>query len=206
MNYLELLRNESPKGELSFMAMATTGIKKDDQIIAVFFGKETGPIYGMACEGISEAQLEGTYRYHRISKQLYDNMIKVDKDTLYKSMCNIFNNDVIVSYNKPFVLKMVNGLTDTQLEDLQIIDICKVYQWVQSGQIFNTQDEATYGRMMSYMGSWNSSQTPGIKHTIHTFIPGYAEDLSKPDPEAKVEALRCLCKSLENQPVRISQD
>lgn len=205
MNYLELLRNVSPKHELSFLSIATTGIKRDDQIIAVFLGKEDGPIAGMACEGISYEQLNGTYRYHRISKLMYDNMIQVPKDTMYRSLCNFFSNDVIVSYNLPFIHNMIHNLTDSPAEYFEMIDICKVCQWVQSGQIFNTSEDANYGKLRSLMDKWNSSQSRGIKDTISSVIPTYLEDLSKPAPEAMVEALRCLCRSLESKPVLTAQ-
>lgn len=206
MNYLELLRDVSPKHKLSFLSMATTGIHRDDQIIAVFVGHEDGPIVGMSCEGISDDMLNGTYRYHRISKHMYDNMIKVSKEVMYNSICNFFNNDVIVSYNLPFMLSMLNKLTDTDVEHIDAIDICNVWRWVNSGQIFNTPMDANYGKMKSSMDGWNSSKSYGIKNTIKEVIPDYSEDLSKPAPEAMVEALRCLCKSLEMKPVLIAQD
>ena len=206
MNYLELLRDASPKHKLSFITMATTGIKKDDQIIAVFLGQEDGPIAGMACEGISDDMLSGTYRYHRISKPMYDNMIKVSREVMYNSLYNFFNNDVIVSYNIPFMCSMINKLTDTEGGPIDAIDICNVCRWVNSGQIFTTAMDANYGKMKSSMDGWYSSKTYGIKNTIKEVIPEYSEDLSKPAPEAMVEALRCLCKFLEKKPVRIAQD
>lgn len=206
MNYLELLRNEAPTKELSFMTMATTGVKRDDKIIAVFVGKESGPIMGMACENIPNEQLEATYKYHRISKPLYDNMVKVSPQVMYDSLCNFFNNDVIVSYNPNFIRNMMNNLTDTPSEHTDIIDICRVCQWVKSGQIFNTIMEANYGVLNTVMNGWRSSQTAGIKKTLQDVLPTYSEDLSKPAPESMVEALRCLCKFLEMQPVRIAQD
>lgn len=205
MNYLELLRSAVPSHELSFMSLATTGIKRDDKIIAVFIGKETGPIVGMACSNITSDQLEATYKYHRISKIMYDNMIQVSPTAMYNSLCNFCNNDMIISYNSNFVRNMMDNLVDTPTEHAEIIDICRVWQWVKSGQIFNTPEDANYGVMDTLMRGWKTSQSHGIKNTIQEVIPMYSEDLSKPAPESMVEALRCLCKSLENQPVRIAQ-
>lgn len=205
MNYLELLRNVSPKHELSFMSIATTGVRKDDQIIAVFLGKEEGPIAGMACEGITDSQLDGTFRYHRISKQLYDNMIKVPKEVMYRSLCNFFSNDVIVSYNLPFMSTMIHNLTDTHADYFEMIDICRVCQWIQSGQIFNTVNDANYGKLKALMDEWRSPQSQSLKNTLSSVTPTYLEDLSKPAPEAAVEALRYLCRSLEKKQVLIAQ-
>ena len=206
MNYLDLLREAVPSHELSFMALATTGVKSDDKIIAAFIGKEEGPIMGMACDNITSEQLEATYKYHRISHVMYNNMIKVSPKVMYDSLCNFCNNDIIVSYNPYFVWTMMDNLTDSPTERAEIIDICRVWQWVKSGQIFNTPEDANYGVMNTLMRSWKSSQTSGIKKTIQEVIPMYSEDLSKPAPESMVEALRCLCKSLESQQVRIALD
>lgn len=205
MNYLELIKNNSTGNELSFMSIATTGVGKDDEIIAVFVAKESGPIASMACSGIPADKLEITYKYHRITKQLYDNMIQVDREVMFRSMANFFNNDIMLSYNPTFVRKMVQNLSPARLEAPEIIDICKVCQWVRSGQIFNTIADATLGKMLLDMSGWLSSSTPGIKKTIQEVIPHYEEDLSKPAPEAMIEAMRCLCRFLEKQPVRISQ-
>lgn len=205
MNYLELIRMASTSDQLSFLSMATTGVGKDDKIIAVFVGKETGPIAGMACDDVTTEQLESTYRYHRISKHMYDNMIQVSRDVMARSLANFFSNDILLSYNPKFVRRMISGLTPVPSDLPDVVDVCKVCQWVRSGQIFKTEVDASLGTMMLEMSEWNSSQTPGIKKTVTDLIPQYEEDLSKPSPESMIEALRCLCKFLETQPVRISQ-
>lgn len=205
MNYLDLIRRSSTSDQLSFITLATTGVGKDDRIIAVFVGKETGPIASMACDDITADQLESTYRYHRISKHMYDNMIKVSRDVMARSLINFFSNDILLSYNPSFVRRMVSELTPIPDAVPDVVDICKVCQWVRSGQIFKTESNASLGVMMLEMSNWKSSQTPGIKKTISDLIPQYEEDLSKPAPESMIEALRCLCRFLEKQPVRISQ-
>lgn len=205
MNYLELIRRSSTSDQLSFLSMATTGVGKDDKIIAVFVGKETGPVAGMACDDITADQLESTYKYHRISKHMYDNMIKVSRSVMARSLANFFSNDILLSYNPKFIRKMISELAPMPDSLPDVVDVCKICQWVRSGQIFKTEDDASLGVMMLEMADWHSSQTPGIKKTLADLIPQYEEDLSKPAPESMVEALRCLCKFLETQPVRISQ-
>jgi hypothetical protein len=101
---------------------------------------------------------------------------------------------------------MIDNLTSTPSERSEIVDICRVCQWVKSGQIFNTYEDANYGTMDAVMRGWRSAQTYGIKKAIADIIPEFSEDLSKPAPESMVEALRCLCKFLESQPVRIALD
>lgn len=189
---------------MAFMSVATTGINKSDKVIAVFVGKESGPVMGLACEGITGEELGRTYKYHRISRYMYDNLIQVSPQVLHNSICNFCTQDLMISYNPKFVqdmLKNMTGLPDTP----HIVDICKVCQWAQSGQIFNTIEDANLGKLLLEMSNWKSPNRSGIKHTIELMIPDYVEDLSRPAPESMVEALRCLCKSLERIPVRISQ-
>ena len=204
MNYMDIIRGASTDTEVSFISLATTGIKKDDKIIAVFVGKESGPIVSMAQEGITAEELEATYKYHRISKYMYDNMLKVNSSVMYNSISNFSNNDILVTYNPEFVKSMVGRLQIGGYPP-EVIDICKICQWVRSGQIFSTASDATLGHIMGIMSGWNSAQKYGIKAVLKDLVPEYSEDLSKPTPEAMVEALRCLCKFLERQPVRISQ-
>lgn len=204
MNYLDILRNAGTGDEVSFMSLATTGVKPTDRIISVFVGKETGPIASMACQGITAEELESTYKYHRISKHMYDNMIQVSPDVMYNSIMNFCSNDVLLTYNTKFARNMIGSLTGNPA-DMELIDICSICQWVRSGQIFNTPEDANLGTILLEMQRWSSSSRYGIKSVLADLTPDYLEDLTKPAPEAMVEALRCLCRFLGTQQVRISQ-
>lgn len=204
MNYLDIINQSSPGDGVSLFSLATTGIKKDDKIIAVFLGKLDGPIVSMANEDITHEELNSTYKYHRISTMLFDSMIKVHPSVMYNSLRNFFSNDIMVTYNPEFVRSMIRNL-QPGAEVPEIVDICKICQWVKSGQIFNTPGDATLGNILLTMSDWKSAQKYGFKSVVKDLVPSYMEDISKPAPEASVEALRCLCRFLETQQVRISQ-
>lgn len=204
MNYLDLLTQASPSGDLALFSLATTGISRNDKIIAIFLGKLGGPIVSMANSDITHEELESTQKYHRIPRLMFENMIKVNPQVMYDSLCNFVTSDLMVTYNTKFATDMIRNLHPGS--DIHgIIDICKICQWVRSGQIFNTLEDASLGKLLVEMDGWSSANRYGIKQVIKDLAPDYMEDWSKPAPEAMVEALRYLCKSLAMQQVRISR-